>query len=335
MDKAIDYDFFLWDRSFSILGPNRTIWWVMAVVQKQDKYLVVFNPVADKKRFAYLQKLLNLLRDNGIDWELYPTSASLDANRHYFENHLEDVTDIIVLGGDGTFHQVVNCLYQIKQDVRVGLLPAGTGNDFARAWYGKKYNNVKYILSVISDTYTEKARLGLCHFPEKEGRFQRRIFHNVLGAGFDAALAKKLTGRKGLFKNLTYLLSAVFNIAFYKERVIDLRQGPDRFRYDNLITVFANSPFFGGGLKIAPDASPKRSSLDICRAAKMPFLTKMGLILKLCFGKHTGAKQVEYYRFDGKSIIASKGLDIEADGEYLGTSPCEIQIADFQLNLKR
>ena len=105
--------------------------------------------------------------------------------------------------------------------------------------------------------------------------------------------------------------------------------------WSDLITAFANSRYFGSGMDIAPDADPKVSSMDVVSVEQYPLMTKLRLILLLMLGKHQGSKQVRYRTINEPVKIETEGLDLQADGEYIGQSPCVISIDPQGIWLKR
>ena len=302
----------------------------------QKRFLIVFNPLPNRQRKARLQRLLLRLKQGNHDWQLFPTDENYAANKHSFDLHTDKFSDVIVLGGDGTFNLVVNLIQ--GHNVRVGLIPAGTGNDFARAWYGKSRNNVSHILNVVLGERAEPVSLGCCAFEDvkqSESGQLKRYFHNILGTGFDAALAKDLRHNKGWIQSLGYVLAAVKHIPFFKEPNCEIETESQTHTYHNLITVFANSKFFGNGMPVAPDADPKSSNLQLVRVGKHKAWTKLALITQLLLGRHKSSPHVDMKVCNDPTFIKTPGLDLEADGEYIGTSPCQVSVVENALLLKR
>ncbi len=298
------------------------------------RYLVVFNPLPNKKRHKRLTQLKRALKLNDIEFDLYPTDESLTVNQQYFKQSIEHYTDLVILGGDGTFNCVLNCI-ALNTELRVGLLPAGTGNDFARMWY--KGASIKQIIQAVTRTDTQSISLGQCVFSAKtvHNQYQqRRVFHNIMGTGFDSQISKDLQHNKATFRHLTYLLSALKHVPFYREKHTIVNIDNKTERYQNLITAFANGRFFGGGLKIAPNASPMSAALDVVQVARYSLMTKLRLIAALCVGKHLAFEQVNYRQVLTQSSIDSDGLDLQADGEYIGQSPCTISVVENAIKLK-
>ncbi|NVK25615.1 MAG: YegS/Rv2252/BmrU family lipid kinase [Gammaproteobacteria bacterium] len=294
------------------------------------KYLIVFNPVANRVRKSLLSQLIQRLKQQNMTWQLYPTEPSMSANRHFFRQNIEDYTDVIVVGGDGTLHNVINCL-GVNSHIRMGLLPAGTGNDFAKWLYGRHRQNLEIVLSTVTGEQTVEMTVGQCQFNDGS----KRLFHNVLGLGLDAVLAKKLTQQKGIWGKLGYLVAALRTIPFYRAQDITIKEPSQSLTYANLITAFANAPYFGAGMKIAPTADAMANSLALCRIDMLPRLTMFQQLFRLFNGSHIEQPYTDYRMLNDAVLIESEGLDIEADGEYIGQSPCSISSISNAIKIKK
>ncbi|MDB2374137.1 diacylglycerol kinase family protein [Psychrosphaera haliotis] len=303
-------------------------------------YLVVFNPVQSAKRQKLLALLISELKHRSLNYTLYPTEANLTANQYYFKAHLKEYTDVVILGGDGTFNVVVNCIVDaqlhqnISHKVNVGLLPAGTGNDFSKQWFNKakqKGHSQQDLINIVLGNQVQTLYLGECHYDNKV-----RYFNNVLGVGFDAVIAKQLAHQKSLFRSLSYLVAALRHIPFYQEPKCELVFKGKTTKYRNLITAFANSQYFGGGLPIAPNQDGRTESLTVIRAPKLSVIPKVMLLLKLTKGRHLSSKGVFHDKMqkEDEAEITTAGLEIEADGEYIGETPCKVKVSSHTINLK-
>lgn len=293
-------------------------------------FLVIINPVPSRARASVLNKFIQHLKQHSLSYEVYPTEACQSANRHYFSNHLEQFTDLVVVGGDGTFHNVINSLPEDSEHP-IGLIPAGTGNDFARWLYGDQRTNLPFIFEQVVGKWTQTVSLGVCEFSDGK----QTLFHNVLGLGFDALLAKELKDSKGMFRSLGYFAKALQHVPFYKAVDMELQIGEESKSYKNLITAFANAEYFGAGLKIAPGADASVPSLQMCRIEQLSRLKVLGQIGRLFNGSHVKQNFVDYRELKTEAHVVTEGLDIEADGEYLGQSPCVIKIKPAALKVKR
>lgn len=297
-------------------------------------YLVIFNPLPNRTRKNRLDQLIRHMKMKQLEFELFPTDGNDSANRHFLSRHQHRFETVIIVGGDGTFHHVLNSLDK-QSSQTIGLLPAGTGNDFARWIYGPHRNNVNWILNVLTGDNTEQIKLGEAHFPNQPAANQVRLFHNVLGVGFDAKLAKELANSKGLFRSLSYLSKALQHIPFYKEPWLSANIDGQSHQYFNLITAIANHQYFGNGLNIAPGASPTESKLMLCRIEKMSLIAKLRHILGVIGGHHVHLPMVDFRPLEEGLSVLTEGLDVEADGEYLGQSPVHIKVHDKPWRIKR
>ena len=302
--------------------------------KSQRRFLVVFNPTPQRLRKVRLKKLLDAIKATGDEWFLYATEQGLAANGAVLKTRLEGVTDLIVVGGDGTFNITINSLpFDIKSKTlpfRVGLLPSGTGNDFARAWYGKDMN-IDEIIDVLLDNHCQTLHLGECEMVQST-----RLFHNVMGAGFDAMISKELEHKKTPFRSLSYLWSAIKYIPFYEEPECTYKSSHTKREFRNLLTAFCNSKYFGGGLPIAPMADASSARLDVISAGQMPLINKFKLIGKLVAGSHMSSPDIftETLNKEAFAQIETEGLELEADGEFIGYSPCKVDVSDYHLALK-
>lgn len=293
------------------------------------KFLVAFNPVPNRSRKKRLSQLVHFLKQHNKDYDLYPTDVSLAQNQRYFQNHVHQYTDVIIVGGDGTIHQILNCL-ALPSDLNISIVPAGTGNDFARWIYGADRNNIHFILPTIFSDNLRTIKIGVCEFESGEQRY----FHNVLGFGFDALLAKKLTSKKGFFRSLSYIKAAIKHIPSYQEQAVLVDIEGEGYAYDNLITAIANHQYFGNGLKIAPNAKPTDANLTLCRIEKLPLKTKLKQIFGLFSGEHVNHSFTDFRSIKQELSIKTHGIDIEADGEYIGQSPAKIYALTAAVKVK-
>src|SRR5699024_10313441 len=172
------------------------------------------------------------------------------------EQTIESMNGIIVIGGDGTIHEVVNGL----RDVRVPLsfIPGGSGNDFARG-IGMKGNPLEILERIVNQKETIPYWLG----SYKVGQNKYRNFVNSIGFGFDAeivktanaSLLKKLFNRMNL-GNLIYIFSLIKVLFKFIPFTIDIEVDEQRYTFHRCwMVVFGNNRFYGGGMEIMSDAT--------------------------------------------------------------------------------
>lgn len=230
---------------------------------------------------------------------------------------------IIVVGGDGTVNEVINGITDFK-NVSFGLVPTGSGNDFARGM--KIPKGVIHAMEKILKSKGDKVMdIGQIHC---EGS-QPRLFGISAGAGLDALVCKKVDSsllKKVLNKihlgGLSYIILTVINLFSMKtfaSTVVFDDEYPVEYRK---LIFFAgmNVPTEGGGVRMAPKASVYDGKLSCCMAHGIPkFLTFTKLPL-LSAGKHSKLKGFLLKDFERVQIISDKVMVTHADGEFAGES---------------
>jgi len=247
--------------------------------------------------------------------------------------HPADV--VLLFGGDGTMHRHLGQL--VKLGLPVLVVPVGSGNDFAHslklrgvrdsqaAWekFGSGAGNVRHIdLGVIFSLAGEDMT------PDS-----RRYFCCVAGVGLDAEVARRanhlprwLRGHGGYFVSL---LPKIFTFAPLPTRV-SIRDADTAWtvRSDRptLLAAFANTPLYGGGMKIAPRANMDDGLLDVCIVGRVNRLKLLSLFPTVYAGRHLGIREVDYFHAERARVDTERPLDVYADGEYVCRTPVEISI---------
>lgn len=257
-----------------------------------------------------------------------------------------DEADIILLfGGDGTIHR------HLGQLVRLGLpvlvVPAGSGNDFAgslglrrvrdsqMAWreFCAGAGTVRQIdLGTITSFEQERSRNSVPG---------TRYFSCVAGIGLDGEVAARANGLpRWLRGHGGYLLSlapTIFTFAALpmKIQTRDDESGGWTLRCDRptLLAAFANTPFYGGGMKIAPQAKMDDGLLDVCTVGAIDPFKLFCLIPTVYAGRHLRVKQVDYFQAPRARIETEYPLDVYADGEYVCPTPVEVSIQPAALKV--
>lgn len=238
----------------------------------------------------------------------------------------DDDICIVVVGGDGTLNEVINGITDFDK-VRIGLIPAGSGNDFARELAIGR--NPRVCLERILDC-TERGReacvridLGQAEWPQME---KARLYAISSGVGMDALVCKKMfTSKIKTMMNrlrlskISYLIVTVQSLISMETSDITVKTDEDIYNFKRSIFAAAmNAKAEGGGVPMAPKAGISDGLLSVCVVHKY---TKLGALLRIPFlavGKHE--------HFSGVSVLDSKKIDISlkkpmtlhTDGEYMG-----------------
>jgi diacylglycerol kinase (ATP) len=268
----------------------------------------------------------------GIEWRM-----GLPAPR-------DEADAVVLFGGDGTVHRHLGSLVRLGLPVLV--VPAGSGNDFAcslglrrgrdslAAW--RKFcggaGNVRTIdLGTISQVESAEASAISQESPAPDGP---RYFCCVAGVGLDGEVARRanrlprwLRGHGG------YLLSLAPTILTFAPLTMEIRTPGEnsegwttRSDRPTLLAAFANTPFYGGGMKIAPQAKMDDGLLDVCVVGAVARVRLLRLAPMVYSGRHLGIREVEYFDAARARVDTEYPLDVYADGEYVCRTPVEVGV---------
>ncbi len=282
-----------------------------------QRLLIVSNPLPNRGRYQLLGWLLHEVKKRGWEWCLCHTQSDFDASINDIKARLDGISRVVGLGGDGTLHLLANCL--AGSGIPLAILPCGTGNDFIRT-FGHDLEAWKEAVFGMHQRYIDL------------GRVNDRYFINIAGIGFDAAVVKHMADRKGRLGKLSYLLASLRILAGFRGDKLSLSSDAGQRRYQNLLTVFANGRFFGGGMEVAPAARPDDGRLECYSIEDCAFSYKLIYFPLMFFGRHTGAKIVTHSPLV-RARVETPGLDIEADGELIGQTPADITLVPGALLL--
>ena len=279
-------------------------------------WLVVANSSAGKGKAEKLsQEFINLLNSNNLKSKLIncatfeETNAQLDVaiQSNQFKY-------LIAVGGDG----LVNlCLQKVaEKDVVLGVVPAGTGNDFARAvgFYGK---SVSEIFSIILNRTPEKIDLGKIVIKSGD-----RWFVQVLSTGFDAvvnSVANRVKWPKGKSK---YTIATIIVLSRFKKIAYKIQIDDQILDQDVMLLSVANGECYGGGMRICPGASNSDGVFDILVVRPVSKLVLLTIFPKVFKGNHIPHPKIDLYQ--GRKIKLSGDALAYADGEFVSDLPLEV-----------
>jgi diacylglycerol kinase (ATP) len=229
---------------------------------------------------------------------------------------------IIAAGGDGTLNEVINGIappHPIRR-VRMGIVPLGTANDFARSMKlpARVENNID-ILRAKQTVLVDLVRVT--------GK-RTRYFINVSAGGFSGAVDEKLTPQiKSTWGPLAYLRSAAAALpklrAYHATVIFD---DVERWEGELYNIVIANGQFVAGGLPIAPDASVRDGLLDVLLVPKRPAREMALLTAQMLLGKHLSSDAIPFRRTRKISVKSRPRMWFNVDGEPFGDDPAVFQI---------
>ena len=215
-------------------------------------YHLIYNPVAGKKSaLKNLEVVKKILQERGIEFEAHESHATRECSQIAKELTQKGETDLIVLGGDGTLHEVLNGL-EDPSKCRLGLIPSGTGNDFAER-AGIPLDVEKATLLILDGEAKDTDYLQV-------GENHRCM--NVGGMGMDVDVLERC--HKGKMKGKPkYVLSLLQSLFAFKGYTVTVEVDGKEETHDALIAAVCNGAIFGGGIAICPTAEIDDGKMDV------------------------------------------------------------------------
>jgi diacylglycerol kinase (ATP) len=249
-----------------------------------------------------------------------------DAEKFAREAVREKCGYVVAAGGDGTLNEVINGIAKHARQVRLGLVPLGTGNDFARSLQLplKVEENIDILLSQKSMAI-DLVRIRSDH---------TRYFVNVAAGGFSCHVAERLTAKvKRAWGPLAYLRSAAAALPqLHVYETVVLFDDEERLAVDLYNVVIGNGRFVAGGLPIAPKADPADGVLDVILIPKRSGPEMALLAAEIVLGKHVSNDAVIFRRAKKIAVRSRPGMWFNVDGESVGKAPAAFQIIPGALN---
>ena len=287
---------------------------------------LLVNPIAGGKKGKRMIKNLalieNRLKSNNAEYAVYKTEKRGDATEITQKLINDGADNIIVVGGDGTLHEVINGFSDFDRVV-LGVIPCGTGNDFAAA-LGIPEDPVKATDIILNG----KTRFtDYMQMPTVRGL-------NIIGMGIDVDVLKLYAASKKKTK-LTYTKCLIKALAKFKPVGFSAElDGGENVRYESFMACVANGHRYGGGLQICPVANPFDRKLDFVAVKGMGKLKIAAAVVKLKAGKVLTLKETTHKNMQTVKILPeTEHYTVNVDGELYEDIPFEVTIVSDKLRV--
>jgi len=235
--------------------------------------------------------------------------------------NFRNFTDIFIVGGDGTLNYFINHYPEI--DLPITIFKGGSGNDIHWLLYGNTTFDEQFQQAL--DTTPKRVDLGKC-----DGKY----FINGVGIGFEAEVAKSLTGKDKLPGKTSFLIGVFKKICTYRSQQYCIR-------YDDIVIsgkqfeiAVYNGQRAGGGFYIAPQASIDDGLLDIIIAGSLNIVQRLYCLALIEKGKHLTSSLVHHSRTKKIIIESKESVHYHIDGEYYVAPKLEIELLPSTLYVR-
>ncbi len=289
------------------------------------KSRLIVNPVSGTDSGPdYLQTINERLRESVGDLDIVMTVAGGDAADAAASAARDGYEQLFVAGGDGTLNEAVNGVARVPgalARVTFGLIPLGTGNDFAGALGLPE--DVGAAVRILLAGRTVEVDVGVLN---------ERRFVNVSAGGFIAEVSDAVDPRlKSVAGKLAYLVGGaqvLFEFEPVRARVagVGAEGGAEARELDLHLFAVCNSRQVGGGRLIAPDALIDDGLLDVCLVESMPTLEFLSLLARVSEGGHVSDERVHYFRARSLELHFDRPIKVNTDGEVLEAESCRYTV---------
>jgi diacylglycerol kinase (ATP) len=284
-------------------------------------YFVVNKISGNGKGLKVWKKVEKLLQEKQVNYQVRFTERPKHAVEIVKEFSSEACHAVVAVGGDGTIHDVANGL--IHSNIPLGIIPAGSGNDLARA------------LDIPMDYKRALERILRGKKRKMDvGKIDEEYCMTVTGIGFDGKVAEinNIAKYKDLLNlvrlgDLSYGLSVLHALFQYRPVRIQLKIDGEVQSFSNVwFIAIANTPNYGGGIKICPDACYDDGLFDICIVHSVTKWELLHTFPKAYKGKHVSHPSVTMIKGKQVEIIAEPPIIVQSDGEILTKTPVNVTI---------
>ena len=289
--------------------------------------LVIVNPSAGRGFAAQIRDTVeSYWREQGVFAEFLTPASREEVGSQARAAAESGYSSVVVLGGDGTVHEVINGL--AGTDVPIGILPAGGGNDLARA-----LDMPPDLLEAAHSLLVGRTRrIDLLRLTDAAGR--ACLYAGAGGLGIDAEAARLANTRFRRVPGVARYVAAAI-AAFHEARPLAVRVIADggARAFAVLLVAVANAPSYGGGILIAPQAQIDDGWMDLALIAPIGWTQLLdGLLLALRTGDIRWP-EMQRLRARKLRLETDRPVLFHGDGEVLGETPVEIEVLPAALQV--
>ncbi len=292
----------------------------MELLSLNQRPTAIVNPVSGRgKTYRNWGNIKTFLRRKFKDIKERFTEAPKHAIEIAKEEIRRGTEHLISVGGDGTLNEVVNGCFEggfpINPEVKVSVFPSGRGNDFSRSLKIRRGNM----------DFSKSLKIDLVDMGDK-------FFINVLDLGLGGEIVKRLSRKEGAHSGIAYSFSLLKEFFKYQPKEYIIRTGREEIKGKFLTVIVANGTTFGGGMKIAPEASVSDGFLEVIAVREMSPMRFLLSLWRLYTGKLLSHPKVIHRRVKSLEIETREQFG-EYDGELFSASKLWLKVKTGALGL--
>ncbi|MCY0902114.1 MAG: YegS/Rv2252/BmrU family lipid kinase [Firmicutes bacterium] len=293
---------------------------------------LIYNPTAGKESFRQqLSDVLRILEEAGLEASTHATRGPHDATEEAVRAWQAGFSYVVACGGDGTVNEVINGLARAPKERRpiLGILPAGTTNDLARAL------GLPFQIGDAARLIAQKRAL-----PLDLGRIgDDRYFVNIAGCGRLTAITYEVPSRmKTMLGQVAYVMKGLERLPGLRPIALNLRASSANaadyeYHHKAMLCLITNSRSVAGFERIAPLASVRDGKLDVLIVKPTNLGDMIRLTTSALRGEHVKDERIVYLHAERIELASSEPVDVNVDGEFGGSLPTVVQVMPSHLSV--
>ncbi|MDQ0219814.1 diacylglycerol kinase [Peribacillus cavernae] len=275
---------------------------------------LIYNPTSGREAIKkHLPEVLAKLEKAGYEASCHATTEEGDAT-NAARIAIERGYDVVIAaGGDGTIYEVVNGLADAERRPKLGIIPVGTTNDFARAIQVPR--SVEAAADIIAAGHT---------MPIDIGKMNEKYFINIAGGGRLTELTYEVPSKlKTMIGQLAYYLKGIEMLPSIRATEVTIEYDGRIFEGEIMLFLVANTNSVGGFEKLAPDASLNDGMFTMLILKKTNLADFIRIATLAIRGEHVNDRNVIYAKANRIKVATKDKMQLNLDGEFGGLAPAE------------
>ncbi|MDZ7290699.1 MAG: diacylglycerol kinase family lipid kinase [candidate division KSB1 bacterium] len=303
------------------------------------KTTIIVNPASASGQTSQMWPVLKeLLEAERLAFDLTPTTGPGTATELARKALHEGYEMIVAVGGDGTINEIINGFFEdgkpINPQAVLGILCVGTGGDFIKTMQIPR--EPKAAVERLLGKSAKTIDVGKCIFIDHLGKQVSRFFVNIADIGVGGETVERINRRTGKTTGkLAYFWCSLVSLIQYKNKKMRIRID-DHFDEERVVSllVVANGQFFGGGMRIAPEAKLDDHLFDVVIVGDIGTMTFLANLQKLYAGTILTHPKVQLLRGNYVTVDSAERALLDLDGEQPGVAPVEFTLIPAALRVK-